>query len=214
MPESDWRPSSLAAQGLGWVDSETGAISPPIHMSSTYQRDADNRYGTGRIYIRDENPSFDQAQALLTRLEGGRAALLFASGMAAATATFMALKPGDHVVVPVGMYWALRNWLKTFAEPWGLAVDAIDMTDLNALRRALRPGGRAWSGSRHRPTRCGRSPISPASPSSPTRPAPRSRRIPRWRLRSSAVRSNSARTSSCIRRPSISMAIPTSAPAR
>jgi cystathionine gamma-synthase len=140
MPESDWRPSSLAAQGLGWVDSETGAISPPIHMSSTYQRDADNRYGTGRIYIRDENPSFDQAQALLTRLEGGRAALLFASGMAAATATFMALKPGDHVVVPVGMYWALRNWLKTFAEPWGLAVDAIDMTDLNALRRALRPG--------------------------------------------------------------------------
>jgi cystathionine gamma-synthase len=141
MPQSDWRPSSLAAQGLGWIEPRTGAISPPIHMSSTYQRDADNSYGsTGRIYIRDENPSFDQAQALLTQLEGGAAALLFASGMGAATATFMALRPGDHVVVPIGMYWALRNWLKTFAEPWGLAIDTIDMTDLGALRRAVRPG--------------------------------------------------------------------------
>jgi cystathionine gamma-synthase len=141
MPQSDWRPSSLAAQGLGWIEPETGAISPPIHMSSTYQRDADNSYGsTGRVYIRDENPSFDQAQALLARLEGGAAALLFASGMGAATATFMALRPGDHVVVPAGMYWALRNWLKTFAEPWGLAIDTIDMTDLDALRRAVRPG--------------------------------------------------------------------------
>jgi cystathionine gamma-synthase len=141
MPESDWRPSSVAAQGLGWIDAETGAISPPIHMSSTYQRDADNSYGsTGRCYVRDDNPSYDQAQALLTRLEGGAAALLFASGMAAATAIFMALRPGDHAVVPVGMYWALRNWLKTFAEPWGLAVDYVDMTDLDAVRSAVRPG--------------------------------------------------------------------------
>jgi cystathionine gamma-synthase len=52
----------------------------------------------------------------------------------------MALRPGDHVVVPIGMYWALCNWLKTFAEPWGLAVDYIDMADLDALRRAMRPG--------------------------------------------------------------------------
>jgi cystathionine gamma-synthase len=139
MPESDWRPSSLAAQGLGWIEPATGAISPPIHMSSTYQRDPDNEYRTGHSYIRDENPSFDQAQALLTRLEGGAAAMLFASGMAAATSVFMALRPGDHVVVPVTMYWALRNWLKTFAEPWGLAVEFIDMSDLDALRRAVRP---------------------------------------------------------------------------
>jgi len=141
MPESDWRPSSLAAQGLGWIERESGAISPPIHMSSTYQRDADNSYdSTGRCYIRDDNPSFDQAQALLTRLEGGAAALLFASGMGAATAVFMALRPGDHVVVPITMYWALRNWLKTFAEPWGLAIDYVDLSDLDAVRAAIRPG--------------------------------------------------------------------------
>jgi cystathionine gamma-synthase len=140
MTTADWRPQSLAAQALGWIDAKTGAISPPIHMSSTYQRDPDNQYRSGHSYIRDENPSFDQAQALLTRLEGGAAALLFASGMAAATSVFMALRPGDHVVAPITMYWALRNWLKTFAEPWGLAIDFIDMGDLDALRRAVRPG--------------------------------------------------------------------------
>ncbi len=140
MPQNDWRPSSLAAQGLGWIEPATGAISPPIHLSSTYQRDPDNGYSTGRCYVRDDNPSYDQAQALLTTLEGGTAALLFASGMAAATATFMALRPGDHVVVPITMYWALRNWLKTFAEPWGLAIDYIDMTDLDTVRRTVRRG--------------------------------------------------------------------------
>ena len=140
MSESDWHPSSLAAQGLGWIEPTTGAISPPIAMSSTFQRDADNQYRTGRSYIRDENPAFDQAQALLTKLEGGKAAMLFASGMAAATSVFMALRPGDHVVAPVTMYWALRNWLKTFAEPWGLQVDFVEMAEIEQVRAALRPG--------------------------------------------------------------------------
>src|ERR1700761_4269110 len=137
---ADWQPSSFTAQALGWIEPATGAISPPIHMSSTFQRDADNQYRLGKSYIRDENPAFDQAQALLARLEGGKACILFASGMAAATSVFMALKPGDHVLAPTTMYWALRSWLKTFAEPWGLVVELIDMSDLDAVRKAARPG--------------------------------------------------------------------------
>jgi cystathionine beta-lyase/cystathionine gamma-synthase len=109
MQDRDWRAETLAAQALGWVDATTQAVAPPIHMSSTFLRTPD--YGNERAYIRGQNPAFDQAEALLAKLEGGAAAALFASGMAAATSVFMALKPGDHVVAPQVMYWSLRNWL-------------------------------------------------------------------------------------------------------
>jgi cystathionine gamma-synthase len=59
--------------------------------------------------------------------------------MAAATAVFQALAPGDHVVVPNVMYWSLRNWLTGFARQWGLLVDTIDMADLDAVASAMRP---------------------------------------------------------------------------
>ena len=93
-------PETLAAQALGWIDPATKAIVPPVHMSSTFVRDEDNQYRSGRGYIRADNPSFDQAEALLTALEGGTGSLVFGSGMAAATAVFLALAPGDHVLAP------------------------------------------------------------------------------------------------------------------
>jgi len=133
-------PETLAAQALGWIDPATKAIVPPVHMSSTFVRDEDNQYRSGRGYIRADNPSFDQAEALLSALEGGAASLLFASGMAAATTVFLALKPGDHVVAPRVMYWSLRNWLASAARDWGLEVDFVAMDDLAALRAAIRPG--------------------------------------------------------------------------
>ena len=135
-----WRPATLAAQGLGWVDDATKAVIPPVHLSTTYLRDPDNQYRTGRIYGRPNNPSFEQPEALLARLEGGAAGLLFSSGMAAATAVFLALQPGDHVVAPQVMYWGLRKWLTGFATEWGLAVDLVDAGDLDAIKAALRPG--------------------------------------------------------------------------
>ena len=133
-------PESITAQALGWIDEATRAITPPIHVSSTYIRDADNQYRNGRIYMRDNNPAFDQAEAVVNALEGGHQTLLFASGMAAATAVFQALQPGDHVLAPQVMYWSLRNWLMNFARGWGLDVELIDMTSPDALKAALRPG--------------------------------------------------------------------------
>jgi len=134
------KPASIAAQALGWVDDKTRAIAPPIHTSTTFIRDPDNQYRSGRVYARDDNPTFDQAEAVLTALEGGHASLLFASGMAAATAVFQALAPGDHVLAPKVMYWSLRNWLMNFATHWGLRVDFIDMTDPDDVRRRMQPG--------------------------------------------------------------------------
>jgi cystathionine gamma-synthase len=132
------KPASIAAQGLGWIDERTRAITPPIHTSTTFIRDPDNQYRSGRIYARDHNPTFDQAEAVLTALEGGHASLLFASGMAAATAVFLALEPGDRVLAPKVMYWSLRNWLATFATQWGLRVTFADMSDPDQVRGALR----------------------------------------------------------------------------
>ena len=134
------KPESIAAQALGWVDEKTRAITPPIHVSSTYLRDADNQYRSGRAYARADNPAFDQAEAVLAQLERGAAAALFASGMAAATAVFQSLAPGDHVLAPKVMYWSLRNWLMSFATHWGLNVELVDMTDAAALQAAIRPG--------------------------------------------------------------------------
>ena len=140
MNEKSVKPESIAAQALGWVDGATRAIAPPIHTSTTFIRDPDNEYRSGRIYARDQNPTFDQAEAVLTALEGGHASLLFASGMAAATAVFQAFAPGDHVLAPKVMYWSLRNWLMNFATHWGLRVEFIDMTEPDAVRRAIQPG--------------------------------------------------------------------------
>lgn len=134
------KPETIAAQGLGWIDDKTRAITPPIHVSSTYLRDEDNQYRSGRVYARADNPAFDQPQAVITQLENGADSMLFASGMAAATAVFLALTPGDHVLAPKVMYWSLRNWLLNFATHWGLKVELVDMTDPKAVQAAIVPG--------------------------------------------------------------------------
>lgn len=140
MSEKKLSATSLAAQAMGWVDPVTKAVVPPIHMASTYQRDEDNAYRSGRIYARADNPTFDQAEATLSALEGGAKALIFSSGMSAATACFLSLAPGDHVVVPRVMYWSLRNWLATFATQWGLKVEFVDAASTDAIAAAVRPG--------------------------------------------------------------------------
>src|SRR5215475_9515636 len=128
--------ASLAAQAMGWVDPVTKAVVPPIHMASTYQRDEDNGFRSGRIYARADNPTFDQVEATLAALERGSKALIFSSGMSAASACFLALAPGDHVVAPKVMYWSLRNWLAGFATQWGLKVEFVDAESLDAIKAA------------------------------------------------------------------------------
>jgi len=136
-----WSKRSLTAQALGAIDPRTRAIVPPIHVSTTYLRDPDNAYSSGFVYGRPDNATVREAEAVLAMLEEAPAgALLFGSGMAAALAVFGALGPGDHVVAPRVMYWALRHWLATEAVRWGLRVDFVETDDLDALRRALRPG--------------------------------------------------------------------------
>lgn len=134
------QPESRAARALGRVDPTTRAVVPPIQVSTTFERDPDGHYPAGFEYTRADNPGYEAPEALLAQLEGGSSAMLFSSGMAACTAVFCALVPGDHVVAPQIMYWALRKWISEFALTWGIAVTYVDTGDTTALAAAIRPG--------------------------------------------------------------------------
>lgn len=135
--DSGRQPSTLAAQAMGWLDPASNSVIPPIHPSTTYARDENY---AGGAYTRDENPTYRQVEALLTALEEGHAALLFSSGMAAATSALLALSPGDHVVAPAVMYFGLRKWLNEVGRHWGLDVDFVPPGDIDAIAGAVRPG--------------------------------------------------------------------------
>ena len=133
---------TLAAQGLGRVTETYREVVPPIHVSTTYERGADGSYPGGRVYSRADNPSYDQAEALIASLEHAKAAMLFSSGMSASVALFQALMPGEGVLAPRNMYWALRKWLLEFAAPRGLPVELYEnasLDDLAARARARKP---------------------------------------------------------------------------
>src|SRR5579871_121231 len=137
MQDRKHSPETLAAQALGWIDETTRAVVPPLHISTTFERAPDNSFPNNRSYARADSPAFCQAEALLARLEGGEEAMLFASGMAAATCIFHLLAPGDHVVAPRVMYWALRDWLAADSR---LDVTFVDTTDIDTVAQALVPG--------------------------------------------------------------------------
>ena len=102
MTDTRWSPRTLAAQALGRIDEATRALVPPIHVTTTFLRDSDNQYRSGNIYGRADNQTVREAEAVIAALEDAEAAMLLGSGMSAATAVFLALAPGDHVVAPRG----------------------------------------------------------------------------------------------------------------
>jgi cystathionine gamma-synthase len=123
-------------------DDPTGAVMPPIHLSTTFERNADGSYPSQYVYTRSENPNRIALEECLAALEGGAAAAAFASGMASIAATLQALAPGDHVLLPDDLYHGTRRFVREILGPWGLAHDFIDMTDLATVARAMRPGTR------------------------------------------------------------------------
>jgi cystathionine gamma-synthase len=134
-------PSTDCAQALHVVDPVSGGIIPPLQPSTTFARAPDYQLLGGRVYSRDEGPTAEPAEQLLARLEGGAGAMLFASGMASATAVFRALcRPGDHIVAQDVMYFGLRAWLKRMAAQWQVELDLVDASRTDELRRVMRPG--------------------------------------------------------------------------
>jgi len=121
-------------------DGETGAVAPPIHLSTTFERRADDGTPThGYSYIRDHNPTQTRLEEALAAIDSAAAALAFSSGMAAATALLQTLPGGAHVVLPDDGYYAVRTLAADFFPRWGLTHTFADMADLDAVRRAMTP---------------------------------------------------------------------------
>lgn len=139
-PALHYAKQTLAAQAMGKIDSVTKAIVPPLHVSTTFERDPDNAYTSGFSYGRTDNATVREAENVLAMLEEAQGALLFGSGMAAAAAVFCALEPGDHVLAPKVMYWGLRRWLQQEGPRLRLDVTFVEADDVEAIHAAMRPG--------------------------------------------------------------------------
>src|SRR5690606_21362379 len=133
---------TLAIHAGRRVDPATGAVMPPIHLSTTFERKPDGSYTDGYVYTRSENPNRRALEEAIGALEGGEAAAAVASGQAAPLAVWQALAAGDHVFIPDATYFGTRSLALDLLARWELQVTVVDMTDLDQVRAAVRPNTR------------------------------------------------------------------------
>ncbi|HEX3747328.1 MAG TPA: aminotransferase class I/II-fold pyridoxal phosphate-dependent enzyme [Bryobacteraceae bacterium] len=124
------------------IDPATGAVTPPICLSTTFERSPEGEYPRGFIYSRDNNPNRRALEECLADLEGGTQALAFSSGLAVATAVVQGLEADAHIVAPDDVYWGFRKVVGGVFERWPVEATYVDMTDLEAVRAAIRPSTR------------------------------------------------------------------------
>jgi cystathionine gamma-synthase len=120
------------------IDAGTGAVTPAIHLSTTFLREADGSYRAGYLYSRYANPNRSGLEQCLAALEGGRAAATFSSGSAATMSLIQALGPGSHVVAPDDAYFGTIKLVRDVFGPWGVELSVVDMTNLDAVAAAVK----------------------------------------------------------------------------
>ncbi len=129
---------TLAAHSGHEVDSVSGAVIPPLVLSTTFARRQDSSLIGQHLYSRMGNPNRDALEQTLAQLEGGGACVTFSSGQAASMSLFHALSPGDHILMPLEMYYNTRGLLENHYSRWNLQSSYVDMTDLKLVRQSVR----------------------------------------------------------------------------
>jgi cystathionine gamma-synthase len=130
--------ATVVAQLGHYVDPATGALVPPIQPSTTFARDeAYALLNPAHTYGRDDSPGYAQLEAVLCALEGGAAALVFPSGMAAIAALFRTLRRGDAIVVQRPIYYGTLAWLRKFCAHREIGLNDFDGADSARLERAV-----------------------------------------------------------------------------
>jgi cystathionine gamma-synthase len=132
------RIETIAVRAGHSPDPATGAVSPPINLSTTFERETDGSYRAGYVYSRYANPNRTSLETALNALEGGADAAVFSSGSAATMALVQALGPGTHIVAPDDAYFGTTKLFREVFGPWGVETTVVDMTDLDAVREAIR----------------------------------------------------------------------------
>src|SRR4051794_17634554 len=118
-------------------DEATGSIAPPLHLSTTFQRDESGATPRGYSYVRDGNPTQSRLESALAAIDSADAALVFASGMAACSALLGSLPAGSHVVLPDDSYYGMRIIANDFFPRWNLTASFIATHNLDAVRGAM-----------------------------------------------------------------------------
>jgi len=119
-------------------DPTTGAVVPPVYLTSTFVQDGIGGFRGGYEYARGGNPTRDSLQELLASLEGGAKAFSFASGLAAEDALLRALlAPGDAILMGNDVYGGTHRLVNRIFVPWGAKLSTVDMSDLDAVRTAV-----------------------------------------------------------------------------
>ena len=122
-------------------DPATGAVVPPVYQVSTYAQDGVGGLRGGYEYSRSGNPTRTALEECLASLEGGARGLAFASGLAAEDTLLRTVgAPGAHAIIGNDAYGGTYRLFARVAEPWGLEHTPVDLTDLDAVRAAIRPG--------------------------------------------------------------------------
>jgi cystathionine gamma-synthase len=122
-------------------DPQTGAVVPPVYQVSTYAQDGVGGLRGGYEYSRSGNPTRTALEECLASLEGGTRGLAFASGLAAEdTLLRTVMAPGAHAIIGNDAYGGTYRLFAKVAEPWGVEHTPVDLTDLDAVRRAVRKG--------------------------------------------------------------------------
>lgn len=136
---------TLAVHAGGEPDPETGAISPPIHLATTFRHGPAGERVAGFEYVREGNPTQDRLETALATLEGGEAALAFGSGMAAMTALLESLPAGTTLLMPLDCYTGLRVLADEFLPRGGIHARRVDTGDIAAVEAAFGEGaGAIW----------------------------------------------------------------------
>ena len=139
------RPETLAVHAGGEADAATGAVSPPIHMATTFKHGPAGERVAGYEYQREGNPTQDRLEAMLSVLEGGHAALATGSGMAAMSLLLDSLAPGSRIVIPDDCYTGLRVLAQQFLPQRGVTAVTVDMADLAAVSTAATDAALVWA---------------------------------------------------------------------
>ncbi len=137
---------TIAIHVGGELEKETGAVAPPIHLSTTFELTADSRQFKGYRYAREANPTQTRLEDALAAMDRGEAALAFASGMAAGAAVTQSLPAGSRIVFTDDSYYAFRLLAHDYLERFGYSCDLVALRDPDALERALRtPAALVWA---------------------------------------------------------------------
>src|SRR6202163_5019806 len=117
-------------------DPETGAVSVPIYPTSTYVQQELGK-NKGYEYARVSNPTRTRLEENLRALEGGVAARVFASGMAAINAIVSMLQSGDHVVCGNDLYGGTPRLFNQVMTGFGLEFSYVDTSEAQNVERAI-----------------------------------------------------------------------------